>query len=418
VEADLLQDKLKKQEARHLSAISTDLSMLSSPTFDKNAEADGSDDSTASSPLITTPPDTKSLSTADTISEVHDPPSPPMSDASAPLPKKGDPALHRTPAASSGLARKSRIPSADASATPKPRGVKAPSTAPRAPGARLSNGGAPFRTPANRSANPPRAGTHKIPGTTSLSHIRTLTAQMQRLEARVHSVRSKLPAPTHTPPRASPRASVNSSVPSTVTIRARKRTVGSTPSSVAGDDTTPTNFSASTSGKSHVPRLSTSGVSRLSFGPLPNRGPESDISRPSSRASISSYARPPSRTDMIPPPRPTSRASISGARTPLGRPRSSLSGSVHGHSQSMSRIEFDEEDENEFRTPSRRGTYSKFDPDGVGSAIPTPGGSAIPAPVSRRQSAGQLAGRRASNGALREGARSRGQKLSDLGETY
>jgi hypothetical protein len=84
----------------------------------------------------------------------------------------------------------------------------------------------------------------------------------------------------------------------------------------------------------------------------------------------------------------------------------------------MSRIEFDEEDENEFRTPSRRGTYSKFDPDGVASAIPTPGGSAIPAPVSRRQSAGQLAGRRASNGALREGARSRGQKLSDLGETY
>ncbi|KAF7554572.1 hypothetical protein G7046_g6780 [Stylonectria norvegica] len=80
IEAELLQDKIKKQESRHLSAISTDISVLESPTFDKTLDA--SPGSTASSPLVTTPPDTKSLRSADTVSELRDPPSPPMSDAS------------------------------------------------------------------------------------------------------------------------------------------------------------------------------------------------------------------------------------------------------------------------------------------------------------------------------------------------
>lgn len=404
VEAELLGDKLKKQEARHMSTISTDLSVLESPTFDKNVEA--SPNSTASSPLVTTPPEAKSLSVAGSVSDLHDPPSPPMSDASAPLPRT---AAGKAP----GVVRKTRLPSLDNNLTPKPRPKPTTTTSSRAPTSRLSNG-APLRTPANRPVTARNA--HKIPASNSLSHIRTLTAQMQRLEARVQSVRSKLPAPTHTPPRASPRASVHAtapSVPSTVTIRSRKRTIGSTASSsVAGDDTTPTNLRASTSSRpTHVPRLSTSGVSRLSFGPLPNRGPESD-SRPSSRASISSYARPSSRTDMVPPPRPVSRTSLSGARTPLGRPRSSMS--LHGHSASISRMD-EEEDEGEFRTPSRRGTYTKLDMDAQSSGIPVPG-SAIPMPSSRRQSGG---GRRTSNGTT--GGRvstSGGRKLADLGETY
>jgi hypothetical protein len=406
IEAELLQDKIKKQESRHLSTISTDMSVLGSPTFDKNVEA--SPHSTASSPLITTPPDTKSLSTADTLSELQDPPSPSASEASAALPKKADGASRKAPAI--GAAKKTRLPSST-DTTPKPRGVKPPTTSSRLPpGGRPSTGGVPLRTPANRSTN--SRGTHKIPASNSLSHIRTLTAQMQRLEQRVQSARSRLPAPTHTPPRASPRNATNGGVvPSTVTIRSRKRTAGSTASSVAGDDTTPTNFSASTSGKSHVPRLSTSGISRLSFGPLPNRGPDSEISRPSSRASVSSIARPASRTDMIPPPRPMSRSSLTGARTPLGRPRSSMSGSLHGHSQSISYMDLEEEDESEFRTPSRRGTYSKYDADGAGSAIPVPSST-------RRQSGG----RRISNGGQREPlsrpASRATQKLSDLGETY
>ncbi|KAF7554571.1 hypothetical protein G7046_g6781 [Stylonectria norvegica] len=205
-------------------------------------------------------------------------------------------------------------------------------------------------------------------------------------------------------------------------MRSRKRNMGSNvgstaastaASSVAGDDTTPTNNYTTTIAKpSHVPRLSTSGVSRLSFGPLPNRGPDSEASRPSSRASISSYARPPSRSDMIPPPRPMSRSSISGARTPMGRPRSSLGGSIHGHSASISRIDLEEEDESEFRTPSRRGTFSKLEVDGVVSGIPVPG-SGIPMSSSRRQSGT----RRISNGPSRAST-SGARKLSDLGETF
>ncbi|KFA61095.1 hypothetical protein S40285_07173 [Stachybotrys chlorohalonatus IBT 40285] len=399
IEVEVLQDKVKKHESRHLSAISTDLSVLGSPTFDKTTDA--SPDSTASSPLVTTPPEAKSA----TAGQLHEPPSPPMSDASAHVPR---PASSRTPAPKSLVRKPSRLPPVD-SATPKPRSKPASATA-RAPGGRLSaGGGAPLRTPANRPTT--NARVPKLPTSTSLSHIRSLTAQMQRLEARVHSARSKLPAPTNTPPRASPRSTA--AMPSTVTIRSRKRTVGSTPSSsVAGDDTTPTNNPPSTSTKpSHVPRLSTSGISRLSFGPLPNRGPESDISRPSSRASMSSYARPSSRNDMVPPPRPQSRTSLSGARTPLGRPRSSMGGSLHGHSASISHMDLEEEDEGEFRTPSRRGTYSKLDVEGGASV------SAIPAPSSFSSSRRRSEGRRISTGP-RPPSVAGGRPLEDLGETY
>lgn len=433
IEAEILQDKMKKQEEReerHLSTISTEITIPESPTFDH------SPNSTASSPLILTPPDSKALSTAETVSEGQDPPSPPMSDVSAPLPKKM-PAV-KTPAPT---ARKSRLPSADHSITPKPKQFNTSMSSTRASGARAATtGNAALRTPAPRpsTTKPARSTSHKIPPSNSLTQIRSLTAQMARLEARVQSARSKLPAPIATPPRASPRSSVSGSaasgaIPSTVTIRSRKRTIGSTASSLASsvtgrrpapdtDDATPTvprhqrtdtsttsaaDFRSSTT-KSHVPRLSTSGntasgVSRLSFGPLPNRNPTSGgdepSSRPSSRASVSSYAagglpnRPASRTDSyssntMPPPRPMSRTSLSGKRTPLGRPRSSLGqaaqahggggghgGHGHGHSQSVSYTAAEaEEMGDDLRTPSRRGTYSRFDAEGgAGSAIPLPG---------------------------------------------
>lgn len=88
---------------------------------------------------------------------------------------------------------------------------------------------------------------------------------------------------------------------------------------------------------------------------------------------------------------------------------------MHGHSQSVSGMHIDvnemDEVEEPLRTPSRRGTYSKFDIEG-GRESGIPGPSGIPMPSSRRQSGGSVSGaggpRRAS------GAR----KLSDLGETY
>ncbi|KAK1623832.1 NUDE protein [Colletotrichum phormii] len=407
IEAELLQDKIKKQEQRHLSAISTDLSVLSSPVFDKTLDA--SPGSTASSPMVSTPPDAEALPAAKTA-QISEPPSPPMSDVSASVPKR---IVSRTPLKTpaktpASATRKSRLPSTEHSITPKPRSFTTSVSSSRPSGGRPSTG-APTRTPAPRTA--PRSISTRMPpkpANNSLAHIRTLTAQMQRLEARVHNARSKLPAPVTTPPRASPRSSVLGvhSVPSTVTIRSRKRPSGSTSSSVRGDDTTPSNpnFSASTRSK-HVPRLSTSGVSRLSFGPLPNRNPtaghehsDSTMSRPSSRASISSYARPSSRTEMA-PPRPISRTSMSGTRTPLGRPRSSLGGNLHARSASISsRIDIEEGDENgEFRTPSRRGTYSRLEAENSVSGIPAPT-SGIPMPSGRRQSGGSVSGRRSSMG--------------------
>ncbi|KAK1957552.1 hypothetical protein LZ32DRAFT_255812 [Colletotrichum eremochloae] len=400
IEAELLQDKIKKQEARHLSAISTDLSILSSPTFDKTLDA--SPGSTASSPMVSTPPDSEVLP-VDKKSQISEPPSPPMSDVSSSVPKR---TVSRTPLKTpaktpASATRKSRLPSTEHSITPKPRSFTSSISSSRPTGGRPSTG-APTRTPAPRTA--PRSISTRMPANNSLNHIRSLTAQMQRLEARVHNVRSKLPAPVTTPPRASPRSSVLGvhSVPSTVTIRSRKRPTGSTASR---DDATPSNFSASTR-SNHVPRLSTSGVSRLSFGPLPNRNPgagtgfenESGISRPSSRASISSYARPSSRTEMA-PPRPMSRTSMSGTRTPAGRPRSSLGGNFHARSASISsRVDIEEGDEpGEYRTPSRRGTFSRLEAENTMSGIPVPA-SGIPMPSSRRQSGGSVSGRRSSMG--------------------
>ncbi|KAI0006911.1 NUDE protein [Xylariaceae sp. FL0662B] len=406
VEAEIMQDKIKKAEDRHLSTISTDISIPESPTFEDSPR------STASSPLITTPPDEVSISIPNkSVPMVNEPPSPPMSDASASIPRPAS--KIKTPAPS--VQKRSRLPSADRSITPRAKG--AVSSGMRPPGVRSATGlrtPAPTRTTANRSTS------HKIPPSTSLTHIRTLTAQMQRLEARVQNARSKLPAPVNTPPRASPRGSIsgNGQVPSTVTVRSRKRTIGSTSSSVIDD--TPTQSITGAGASRHQSRLSTSGVSRLSFGTLPNRSnnydPDSSVSlsRPSSRASVSNYSRPDrpaSRTEIA---RPMSRTSYSGTRTPLGvRPRSSFSGSLHGHSQSVTHIDMDELTEE--RTPSRRGTYSKFDPDSSVSSIPGP--SAIPVP--RRQSGNLHSTRRTSGGTSNDGAAGgRARKLSDLGETY
>ena len=87
----------------------------------------------------------------------------------------------------------------------------------------------------------------------------------------------------------------------------------------------------------------------------------------------------------------------------MSRPRSSLSGSIHGHSASVSRFDSDDIDEEDIRTPSRRGsTYSKHEGEAPASRIPAPGG---------RQSVGS---RRGSSGiGFREPT-----PLEDLDETY
>ncbi|PHH81511.1 hypothetical protein CDD82_613 [Ophiocordyceps australis] len=412
IEAELLQDKLTKAEDRHLSSISTDMSILESPTFDKTAT--GSPESTASSPLVTTPPSNKSLSAQKPAAEVRDPPSPPVSESSAPRPKAKLGPKAAASVASGSVIRKSRLPSLEANMTPKPRTYPSTGMTSRVSSSRLSGAGM-SKPPMGRAAKL-RPTTHKLPASNSLSHIRSLTAQMQRLEARVQSVRSRLPAPTTTPPRASPRSVKGGSVvPSTVTIRSRKRVTGHSVSSLVSDDVTPTNahLRDSMSGRGHVPRLSTSGVGRLSFGPLPNRGPDSDLSRPSSRTSLSSHARPSSRADK----RPMSRTSFSGARTPLYRPRSSMSGSMHGsNSASIGRMD-EALYEGEYSTPTRRGTFSKLEMEACinGAAV---AGSAIPTPNMRRQSGARRTSMGVASAARRPSTAQSSTRLEDLGETY
>jgi hypothetical protein len=114
-----------------------------------------------------------------------------------------------------------------------------------------------------------------------------------------------------------------------------------------------------------------------------------------------------------------SQSSIAESR----RPRSSVGGNYgasHGHSQSVSHIDLNEDRELDFSTPTRRNTYGKGDND---ANVKTP--SALP----RRQSGGivktPLPRRTSSAAALRDvekkaegGMRPPPRKLSGVGETY
>ncbi|KAJ4861194.1 hypothetical protein T069G_06182 [Trichoderma breve] len=403
IEAELMQDKVKKYESRH-STISSDISILESPTFDKAVDA--SVDSAASSPLITTPPEiTKSL--GEPTTELLDPPSPPMSDASAHILPSVDASSRARGGASSSTGN--RVVTGGRPSISGISGISGNNS-------NSNSGGAPLRTPTHRSTVS-RNSNYKIPASNSLSHIRLLTAQMQRLEARVHSVRSKLPAPggsstgSRTPPRPASRPAMPSltpTAPTSTAVRSRKR-------------------ATTQSTTSHTPRLSASGVSRINFGTQSNgRTTDSEISRPVSRSSgASSYARPPSRNEIPLPTRPMSRSSFSaGTRTPIGRPASSFG---RGHSGSVSGVNLlGEEPEHEppYRTPSRRGTFStRYD---LGTSIGGIGGlSGIPTPGLRRQSGARrisLSSGSTNTGGvpLRSGRVSTTgfRKLGDLGETY
>ncbi|KAF2834541.1 hypothetical protein M501DRAFT_1000176 [Patellaria atrata CBS 101060] len=398
IESEIIQEKLRIAEAtieRHheqrTHALTTEV-RPSSPLSEASTSA-----TNLSSPITSTPPLSKSGSS--TITET--PPSPPLSETSA-NPRKA-------PATPIPMRRKHSI-ALDANMTPRaghtgtirgPRHSRGPSIPVSATGRTTPSLPRP-RAPASRpSINKAQEGGLLRSG--SLYQIRGLIGKMQKLEERVHSARSKLPAPTSTPPRASPRngSALGHHIPNTVTVRSsRKRASGSTTtSSIHGGD---------------------SSVSRLSFGvpaPAPlDKGVGS--SRPSSRASMASqntFAR------------PSSRSSMSGARTPLGhyssasvserRPRSSMNGALaasHGHTNSMSISAASGTSSNEdgdgFRTPyARRPSMVK---DGTG--IPTPSG------IPRRQSGGVI-GRRTSAGVIQEsdmGPPQRGRKLSEVGETY
>lgn len=396
VELEIVQGKLQHSESaldryNEKPRLDTDGLRPRSPLSETSTSITAS-----SSPTTSTPP----LSKLNASVAQATPPSPPLSDASAKAPNHTNPV---TP-----MPSKKRV-AQPPNTTPRPSGIRPP---------RHSRGPSiPTRTPATASRVPSGTATRRVsatqppvPRSGSLHQIRGLIGKMQRLEERVHTARSKLPAPTATPPRASPRGSSMShhAVPPTVTVRsARKRASASTTSSATG----PYGDVAS-----NVPTTPT--ASRLSFGFNPNPPATTGStrvsavpggSRPSSRASYTSvsgqFARPGSRASISGASgriTPLSFADSTGAGSRQHRPRSSISGSysaMHGGGAGIAGPRSQTpnpggrqghaEDADGFAIPqgsvNRRATLDK-------SGIPSLSG--IPAP--RRRESGGLVGRRQS----------------------
>ncbi|EFQ99141.1 nuclear distribution protein nudE [Nannizzia gypsea CBS 118893] len=413
VETHIVQEKLRKAEAAlERKAKFSLLESTSTNGIIHRLDADHSPATTTSSPIAT--PLTKSASSI--ASEIATPPSPPFSESSTNGAFRG--ATPNMPRPRVSISETNGLSKHQKSASRSSRHSRVPS---------ISTG---RMTPsAGRQST-----SNGLPKSSSLYQIRGLIGKMQKLEERVQSARSRLPAPVDTPPRASPRTGSAMggplyNMPSSVTVRSnRKRSSGSVASSSRDNHETP--HTPVTPG-THLPQ------GRNSFGlPPPAQStpsrPESRTSMSSSRCSVSNMTS----SSSIAHPRPESRqslnSSLSGSRTPghyttnslnmsmasvsdnhhyqhhshnhnnnnshhqhhpsvsstgssggIRRPRSSLSN--YNPSASMSYID---EDNAEMDLSMHTPTPRRYDSIGSGSSIPTPsvlrrtsgGMSSIPTP--------------------------------------
>lgn len=259
---------------------------------------------TPSSPTASTPP-----AKSDTASDALTPPSPPLSDA----PTNGK-VYPRTPMPTK---RRSLIP--DAGTTPRPalNGARTQPRHSRGPSAASSVGATSdakaMKPPAKprQVSRPSILSSEGLPRSDSLYQIRNLRGRMQKIEARVQSARSKLPAPkNNTPGKESPSGDA---LPASVTLRRSIRR----PSSYVGSQADGTSDNVS-----DTPSKRESYVKRLSYGiprptsvasdrptPMLERPPSSlGARRPSSRLSMASDS------GAMSVNRPSSRA---GAQTPV-----------------------------------------------------------------------------------------------------
>ncbi|KAK8205227.1 NUDE protein [Phyllosticta capitalensis] len=394
IEADIIKEKLRAAEEtmnRHMEQKTHALVTGASARPRSPVSETSSSATTLSSPTTSTPPPSKSKRSSATT-----PPSPRFTDLQE---RKFD----------------RRRPLTLQDNTPRARDYGARSKHSRAPSVPWSS--ASGRTTPGTTTRRPTASHYSkrsgadgaLPRTGSLYQIRGLISKMQKLESRVHNVRSKLPAPTQTPPRASPRGPSAMSNHSNGAGRpaARTRTSGSTTSSAAGGDT---------------------GVSRLSFSAAGAKGNSAGLlpgaSRPTSQASErsgvsnvsgqSASARPPSRgADSF------FSASLGfGRSSTISQRPSSRQGGNHTPTPSLSHS-------NTTSFSSSLGPPHFTRSMGPGSGIPTPGGgSGIPTPsalprrpsrTSRRSSVDALHGPRAMPP---PGSAARERKLSEVGETW
>jgi hypothetical protein len=425
IEADITKEKLRKAEEalerkrkeltlRPIDGSGSPRSELSPTT------------TTTSSPSFDTPP-TKTASSSG-LSDAPTPPSPPVSEKSN---------IAAKPITASSIP-KSRISMNANNTTPRqPTYSALPSQHSRAASAQVNNGRSTpslsFRQSMSKSGNMPyrQAG---LPQSNSIYHLRNLRGKMQKLEERVHTAKSKLPAPVSTPPKISPRSgsALGHHIPASVTVRSNRRRAGG--STVSG-------VSSISDQRGHTtPAALTHKSSRPSFGQPPATPTRGDMAapppRPGSRASISSRS---SINPYVPGhSRPGSRASISNLRAPLGsgvghsfvpnastdrvRPKSSLSN--YGYDGQLDEENGEDEDLKDTATPTPRRTTLGRRTSEIGTAIPSPskrisvgGASKLPA-LSRRQSSGL--GRNVENDSEMRPPPSRDGKpgLSNVGEHY
>ncbi|SMR50127.1 unnamed protein product [Zymoseptoria tritici ST99CH_1A5] len=439
VESDINVEKLRAAEEQIESLRARKPTSLAVETLRARSPASEASGMTALSPTASTPPPK-----SDSLSEVATPPSPPLSDT---------PAVAKTEQKTPSLVRKkAMIPD---SRTPRPSFYGARAQPSHARGVSVTSStstaltdGKSMRPSGLRPPRVSRAAQDSLPRSESLYQIRGLIGRMQKIEERVHSARSKLPAPGRTP-TGSPRAgsALGENIPSSVTVRrSMKRPSGSMASSGLRDEETDTSTADSSRRDSHVRRLSY-GVPRpasslahrserpdrppsaMDRPPFAMDRPASAMSRPSSRASISG--------------RPASR---SGARTEMGnyssatqassnmasRPRSSMTGAYgtipRGHKTTASFSELHRRaaaDSDDTATPNRRTTLERSGIPPPPSALPTPkrvSGTLPPRakPISRTSN--NFTQMKEGGSPRRDGGMgpppSRKQRVSDVGETY
>jgi len=395
IESEIVRKKLEKAE-RELTSKRKSLT-ISPNVVPASPRSELSPTTTeASGPSFDTPRTKATASSS--VSDTPTPPSPPTSDKVPAAPQP-----FATP-----VANKSRLSMTSATATPRQPPLSARVNG-HTRGSSVAitgrtQGGAAVRQSLGKGVLPARQSIIPtgLPKSSSIIQLRNLRGKMQNLEERVQKARSKLPAPTDTPPRGSPRSgsALDNQIPASITMRSgRRRPTGSILSRQDSEDAPVTpSLQRPTSSRPSLTGRPPVSPTRTSMAAPPR--PSSRASAVSSRPTMSQYQPGHSR--------PTSRASISGLRSLANgnsyAPNASTD-RVRAHSSLSNRGAgcdgtFDEELENSNMDISnatpRRSSYAKRTSD-VGTAIPTPGasskrpslggGSRLPA-LSRRQSAG------------------------------
>lgn len=410
IEAEIVQEKLRNAEGHGFRRRKPTPLYHRSPSTPQTLEIfDRSPGTATSSPVFATPPGKSSLASA-----AATPPSPPISESSVNMRKSIN--AHTTPS----FPRQRAAGAEPVNSRTLHARTQTRTTHSRTPSLAYSNGAysngngrsTPSMSISSRNSLT-RMNTSRPPGlpkSGSLFQIRGLIGKMQKLEERVQSAKSRLPAPSDTSSLGSPRsgsAAGDSPVPSSITVRrnSRKRLSNSSlGSSVRDSEGTP----------SYAPQ------GRQSFG-------RTGESRPSSRTSFSSRSSFSQSVHSGVPVngRPESRSSRPGAKTPLGhystnpttesrRPRSSLSNHAGQLPNIAGMCLIDEDNDQEISTPTTSRTAQDIHvrrPSVV--ATPTPGvkkrtTSGIPAPRSFKTSIGP--------GTMPPPNRK--PQVSDLGETF